>query len=203
MSMTTPRNRSTRYQDHEGLLRKKAKLYYSRLLAAQIMGVDFDDVMGELGVAFTRAAAGYDPQSEYVFTTYLGRCCQNHFNKYAAKLMLEQFGTEAGCDLELGLTNRGLGYISIEALSPNDAHALDVMADEGATPGEQIDAGIAIANIINDASLLPETRAYIGAQVNPDLKLSPAIQQRILSRQQEIRKEVQERWGVRLTSISL
>jgi Sigma-70 region 2 len=203
MEKTIPRNRSTRYEDHEPLLRKKAKLYYSRLLAAQIMSVEYEDVLSELGIAFTRAAKGYDPESQYVFTTYLGTCCQNHFNKYAARLMLEQFGTERQRDIEEHMSGpHGLGYISIESLS-SEGNFIEQMSDDGATQEEQLDARLSIAQIIDDASLLPETRAYIGLLVNPDLKMSDTVRARIHNRRSDIKREIQARWGVNVPTLNL
>lgn len=204
------RNRSLRYQDHVNLIRKKATMYYARLQAAQIMGVEFDDVMGELGVAFTKAAAGYNPESEYAFTTYLGTCMQNHFNKFATKLMLEQFGQDRAFDPENGETwgARGLGYISIEEATAMDEEGNSMgyaSFEDDATPNPErvLDAMQRLAEIVHDDTLLPETRVYIGLLANPGKTTTNLVRERVKAKSAEIRKEVEERWGVTLPPLVL
>lgn len=204
-----PRNRSIRFQDHEGLLRKLAKRYYARLLGAQIMGLDFDDVMGELSLAFVKAAKGYDPQSEFSFTAFLGRCCQNHFNKYAKRLMLEQFGEEAPVDLDnSGATRFGLGYISADAMGFVDDTGSTLMSlyefvesDTFATPEEACNAGMTLKAIINDPTLSVETRVYISILANPLMEVSEKVRERIRSGSLSIRKEIGARFGVQMPAI--
>jgi Sigma-70 region 2 len=202
------RNRSTRYEDHVNLLRTKAKMYYGRLLKAQIISVDFDDVMGELGVAFTRAVAGYDPNSGYAFTTYLGTCCQNHFNKFANRLMLEHFGVNAVIDWENEAgPNKGLGYISVEdmAVDSDEEEYSDPYGFaecDSAGPESQLGFAQEIAAAINDPSISPKTRIYIGTLVNPAL-LNDRTRTMLQSEESAIRLEIRERWGVNMRKLDL
>lgn len=208
MTKPVPRNRSLKFQDHQGLLMKLAKKYYGRLLSAQIPSTSFDDVMGELSLAFVKAAKGYDQGSEFTFTAFLGTCCQNHFNKYAKRLMLEHFGTESARDLEDGeYSNMGLGTISVEDMrggadEDNDEGLFDRLADDGAVaPEDRINAEMTLNTIVNDKTLSAETRVYISMLANPALAISDAAKKRLRATTGMIRRELAARYGVEMSCI--
>jgi hypothetical protein len=62
---------------------------HGRVRAAGAL-IEYDDVYGELCVAFAAAQKSYDPTRGITFTAYLGACCFNRFNKFAEKWIAEQ-----------------------------------------------------------------------------------------------------------------
>jgi hypothetical protein len=206
--MTIARNRSLDYRHHIGLMQKWAVKFHSRLVAAGL-GVEFDDVMGELRLAFVKSSQGYDPERGYTFTAFLQQCCQNHFNKYANRLMLEQFGCSHADDAAKWAGKQGLGLISVQAIEaanpdPDGGSFYDGVEDETyATPEQLIEAGQTVRDLIGDGSLLPETRAYIARLINPDVEIGDVVRERILARQSEVKKQIKSRWGISLASLNL
>jgi hypothetical protein len=206
--MKTPRNKSLRYQDHAGLLHKWAKMFHARLAAAQINDATFDDVVGELGVAFTKAAQGYKPESGWTFTAFLQVCARNHFNKYASRLLHEQYGSDEAVDFnEAALQHRGLGCISVQDMRSPDGEDTDFYSsiedDTFARPDEVVDASMTLKRLFSDPTLMPETRAYIALVVDPHMRVSEKVRDRIRRSAAAIRGEVQSRWGVELPCIRL
>lgn len=45
-----------------------------------------DEIEGEAMIAFIRAAEKYDPNSQYTFTTFAGRCMENEIKNYHQRL---------------------------------------------------------------------------------------------------------------------
>lgn len=201
-----PRNRSLRYSDHTGLLHKWAVKFHARLTAASL-GVEFDDVMGELSLAFVKATQGYKPERGFSFTAFLQQCCQHHFNKYADRLMLEQFGCSHADDADEHVGKRGLGCVSIHSMGSDEFGSEDfyatVESDTYATPEEVQEARMSVRNLINDQTLFPETRAYLAKLANPDVSIPPAAAKRIQARGKEVRQQIRERWGIQLHTMSL
>jgi len=92
----------TSYKGVERLLFQMANKGFMRLQAAKILGADIDDVMGEMQVAYVKAANGFKQDSGGRFTTYCVRVCWNEFNKYAERLTRE---------------HAAIGYISTEDIA--------------------------------------------------------------------------------------
>lgn len=201
--MTTPRNRSLKFEDHRGLIIKNARRYHARLLGGCVMGVDFDDVFGELSHAFVKAAKGYNTESEFTFTAFLGTCLQNHFNKYAKRLMIEQYGVESPTEGEF---SGGIGYISIEDMGLDDDsdgyQGFETFADEaGATPEDICSARMELDAVLNDGSLSAETRVYVSLLANPALELSERVKERIRRASPKIRAELHNRYDIKMQYI--
>lgn len=200
--MTTPRNRSIKFEDHQALIHRDARRYYNRILGARIMGIDYDDVFGELCLAFVPAARGYDPESQWTFTAYLGICMRNHFNKLAKKLMLEQYGTERQVE---GVNTWGVGYISVEDMRDEDVSigdGFDMFADENSLSPEQAYSNLSeIESVINDSTLSPETRVYVSLLLDPAMELSERVKKRLHKASSTIRSELDTRYGVKLRVI--
>jgi Sigma-70 region 2 len=198
---------STRFQDHEGLMHQWARKFHARLMAARL-NIEFDDVMGELSLAYTKAMQGFDADRGYTFTAYLGTACHNHFNKYAKRLMLEQYGAESAAEAFEKAGKQGLGYISvqeIEAGDPDGGSFYDAIEDDNtfATPEQVVDAAMTFGDIVRDTTLLPQTRAYLANLINPDVQLSEAVRASINAHAQQIKRQVFARWGITIYKISL
>lgn len=200
------RNRSLEYSDHIGLVRKYAITYHARLLGGKIIGVDLDDVIGELSLAFVKAAHGYDPNAGYTFTAFLGRCFQNHFNKFAGKLMKEQYGdNEIRFDIDEethhAKSRAGLGYVlegDLQFAQTGDASPfLDAQCQQP-TPEEYAIAVSELQAIWADKTLSLETRGYIAIICNPSQKVASAVVERIRSKFPTVRREIYDRFGVQL-----
>ncbi len=205
------RGYSTDIRDHKPLIIKLARKYYGRIISAKILGVAFEDVEGECNLAFHIAAQGYDVTRGFTFTALLQISLQHHFNKFAERLMREQFGRESGLDDdELEGRKEGLGMICMSDMRRADSEDPDgpdlidqtpceLIADAGAL----LDARRAIEAVISDPTLLPETRAYIGMLTNPGVNFSPLVRQRIKSKSAQIKAEVSARWGIRMHTLGL
>lgn len=195
-------NKSTRYEDHKGFVYKQALRYFGRAQGAKL-SLPFDDIVGELGVAFTQAAKGYKVESGYAFTTFFGMCAQNHMNKVLAKLSLEQYGEERPDEDCVDGDRRnlhGLGLISFEDVFA-DADA-SFVGDDVMRPDDAVQASQTLNAIINDETLMPETRAYVTILVNPSLS-TPNILARIRAVQSEVKSQLKSRWGVDYASCQL
>jgi RNA polymerase sigma factor (sigma-70 family) len=111
----------TSYKGVERLLLQMANKGFMRLQAAKILGADFDDVMGEMRVAYVKAANGFKQDSGGRFTTYCVRVCWNEFNKYAERLTRE---------------HAAIGYISLDQIASDasggddDFDAMDCLVGE-------------------------------------------------------------------------
>lgn len=202
--MSTPRNRSIKFEDHQALIHRDARRYHARIMGARIMGVDYDDVFGELCLAFVPAARGYDPESQWTFTAYLGICMRNHFNKLAKKWMLEQYGAENPVE---GVNTWGVGYISIEdvAATKNEdgvSFSFDLFVDEvGQTPEQAYSTITEIESMLSDGTLSVETRVYVSMLLDPSMALSENVKARLRSKTSSIRTELNNRYGVKLGAI--
>lgn len=82
---------SLNYEDHKGLLHSFARKMYARLRSANV-ATTYEDVYGELCVAYSAALKDYDPNRGIAFTTFFGTCCFHRFNKHADKVIGEQVG---------------------------------------------------------------------------------------------------------------
>jgi hypothetical protein len=215
MSAAPQRNRSLDYRDHAGLMHRWALKFHARLQGAGL-GVEFDDVKGELALAFVKASRTYKPESGFSFTAYLSRSCQNNFNKVAEKLMLEQFGCTRSDEIEKYSGKTGLGCISVQAIEasgmlatgssdggPADSFYETLPDDTFATPDEVQDAKMTLRDLVADQTLLPETRAYLAKLINPKVQLSPRVVKRIEKQAPQIRKQIRERWNIRIQNLCL
>lgn len=207
--MTTPaslRSHSTKFEDHKGLLHKWAVKFYARLLVAKVIGIDFDDVLAELNIPFVHSQRAYRAEKGYTFTAYLGRACQNHFNKYAERLLCEQYGDNAadrGFDPETSVEG-GLGYISIGQMGEPGFDFLETIEQSAfAAPDDVMDAKMTLSAIDSDASLLEETRAFIAYLASPADALPDDMRKRIKSKGNKVRAELQSRYGVEFREIRL
>lgn len=193
--------KSTDFREHYGFVHKLARKYHTRVLTARLP-MDFDDVMGELSIAFVSASKGYKVDSGYAFTTYFGMCAQNHMNKVLGKMSNEQYGVPVPTAEEIdGKSVGGLGLIAYSEIMPDADDPMDVMfADDGALPEDRVDATRALGAILSDGTLLPETRAYIGILTNPSMS-NDAVLARIHARREEVREEIADRWGVSIRDL--
>jgi hypothetical protein len=198
-----PRNRSLRFEDHAGIMNKLAKMFFARMMAAQIHSATYDEIMGELSLAFVKAAKGYNPDAGFTFTAFLERCCLNHCNKWASKLIKEQYGSDRAIDFhEAALGHMGLGYVSVHDMETEDGEDPDFYSsiedDTFARPDDVADAAMTLKSIIGDATLLPETRVYVALLANPHTQVSEEVRNRIRRNAAKVREQVTKRWGVEL-----
>ncbi len=204
--MNTPRNRSTNFKDHKGLMVSKAKLYYGRVLKAQLTSVNFDDVFGELSIAFVQAVEGYDPDKGFTFTAFLGRCMQTHINKFIAKLMKEQFGVEQPDEFEHVAMTGGLGYVSVDDIAGADGESVGYDLFQCGTfcnPEESVATRQDYNALLCDPTLLPETRAFIMLLVDPSPPQVERIKARIKAKSGLVRAQIERRWNVKLDQVNL
>lgn len=237
---------STRYEDHKGLMYRFAMRCYARVRGSGISALEFDDVLSEMSVSYTKALKSYDPARGITFSAYLGRCCFNDFNKLMEKLELEQFGrklpyspksvrkalsemnesersafaleVEAAAHKpkpppeDMGRTRHyGLGLINMSDLTgvtPEGVHldALEyIETDEDedglSAPERYMEAKRKVMNLRADETLLPETRNYIRHMLG--FTVSDEGMKRIKDKGSAVRKELADRYGIKLNMLRL
>jgi hypothetical protein len=203
MAKKTYDRMSTEFGEHTGFVHKLAVRYYARVRATKL-SLDYEDVFGELSLAFVKARNGFDPSKGYVFTTYFGMCAQNHINNWLGKLCEEQYGEPLPDDNTVsGLrqNSRGLGVVYAGSMDiADDGEFLDTLPSDDPSPLDRAIAKEALEKIINDPSLLPETRAYIVSIAMPG-SVSDAVMRRVESRWPDVRAQVTKRWGVKYLTL--
>jgi len=67
--------------EHQGLVHKLCYKVNNRVKAAKISGVEYEDLVQEAGIVYTKCASRFDPAQGITFTAYFGRAIINRLNQ--------------------------------------------------------------------------------------------------------------------------
>lgn len=169
MSKASSRAFSTNYQDHIGLVHQFARKGWGRMIAAHV-AVEYDDVVQEMSVTFTKAVRAYDPEHGGSFSAYVGRAIWNDFNRYANKRIAE---------------NMELGLVSMQELEGDGEEGghFDVIADTARTPEEALERK---QDMLENLRSLKPTARFLAAQlISPDPALEAAFEEHARTTKEE------------------
>lgn len=150
------------FDKHQGLMHKLTKQAFARASAAG-MGLDYEDIMSEVQMAWLSASRSYD-QSKGAFSTYLTMIGRQHINKFLER--------------EERSTTR-LGKISASIVTPEDTDSslFDVLPSNDLTPEEELEREQHAAKVMANAS--PEARLVMKFVLNPP----PVVQAEIAAQE--------------------
>lgn len=162
--MASSRAYSTNYSDHIGLVHNFARKGWGRMIAAHV-NVEYEDVLQEMSVTFTKAAHSYNPEKGIAFSSYVGRAIWNEFNRYAQKHIDER--------MELGLTS----IEEQDARSEEDGGSWfsDSIESPDRTPEENLDRK---QQMLANLRALSPTAKFLAAQLmSPPEALEEAFEE--------------------------
>jgi DNA-directed RNA polymerase specialized sigma24 family protein len=171
MSKPPSRAFSTNYQDHIGLVHQFARKGWGRMIAAHV-AVEYEDVVQEMSVTFTKAVRAYDPEKGITFSAYVGRAIWNDFNRYAQKHIDEQMG--------LGL--RSVEQVTVEG-GDHESNIFDAISSPDRGPEEALERK---QEILENLRSLTPTARFIAAQlISPDPALEAAFDEHARTTKEE------------------
>lgn len=184
---------SLNYEDHKGLLHSFARKMYGRLVSAHV-ATTYEDVYGELCVAYSAALKDYDPNRGIAFTTFFGTCCFHRFNKLADKLIREQVELKLVRleDMEKRQADRsGDDADFLDWFDETDQDGFDIDHQKAMPPDEILERKQEFWEKLNKLS--PNARAYVSELMGHPSKDTENFDQ---EERRAIRIELMEVYGV-------